>query len=202
MSNPKEAAEKYAPNIDQWSDDGVINQIQEAKRNHFKAGWDAGHAHALSAVELEGVRKLTVQIRNDWSIGRWIRVWASQDPIPNDIETEEFGKTAQFLEAEPVLALLAEKDAEITHLNRQLADEQSGIQDRTLEKHLRWELEAERARVKELEAALRKIARYCDGEHPARIAIKALESSLNPKEAQAEINKVNTAERAEIEVEL
>lgn len=162
-------------------------------------------SHALSAVELDGVRKITVQIRNDWSVGRWIRVWASQDPIPNDIETEEFGKTAQFLEAEPVLKLLAAKCLEIRQHEMHLAFFEDSVRlpfkerEDTLTKALAAqvaelrayedfrlsadimtaesrtkELEAERARVKELEAALQKIASGKASPFFIQVARKAL----------------------------
>lgn len=38
-------------------------------------------------------REFYIQERPDWYIGRWLRIWASADPLPRDIETEEFGKT-------------------------------------------------------------------------------------------------------------
>lgn len=46
--------------------------------------------------------------------------------------------------------------ADNEYLNRELADERSGIQDRSLEKHLRWELNFLQAKLAEAQAALEK----------------------------------------------
>lgn len=49
---------------------------------------------------------------------------------------------------------LAQLKADNEYLNRQLADERSGIQDRSLEKHLRWENEKLKEKCAEYEKAL------------------------------------------------
>jgi len=52
---------------------------------------------------------------------------------------------------------MLEIERQNVELHRRIADEQSGIQDRTLEKHLRWELSACESRLKEAEKVISEI---------------------------------------------
>lgn len=42
-----------------------------------------------------------IQDRNDWYIGRWVRLWAAKDPLPHDLKNEEFGKTIRVFAIDP-----------------------------------------------------------------------------------------------------
>lgn len=52
--------------------------------------------------------RLHIQVRRDWYIGRWHRIWASRDPLPHDLIEKEFGETKQMVDASAYDALAGE----------------------------------------------------------------------------------------------